>query len=1473
MVGPDTLEADKATIHQTTFEILRPEILKLKDLMEFHEHAVKVIKNIFEHLVRPIQEKQVLSESILDHVVKSINCLMLLDELKDMKACIRNDFSLYKRAFEPIREYLSDIDQIRDEYTWLGHFLCNQVAPQNFIMLNLKNAIQTISGYDYVIVELINHCSDAIEEKRYLLPEECHTLYRVLPCLMYLLDAKDKSTIKGLNAFKHPKVKLSRMQKLFKPFPIIPLYGDMQIEVHHILRRCFHWEDEMESSWTTRVKEKLTKRYSVLENRPQIREQYIGLTAKVAALANDLQYLDEQGRAVSSDIMENVFTTVLDAMQHMSAWSAKVVEQSARKYAEPVSEAEYKSKGGQGGPGDAYDKRVKYNYTSQELHALVDVMSMIKGLGALMMKSEDMFVPLIRWYIHDKVQDFLQKQLAKPLRKAHKRNREVKKVMIQMRNIGGDWINRDEMIEDYKQDKKLLAQLNRDFPRRAAAPSVTQISLLRRMIWWVCCPKSPGMQGGMFKDKDLKKEWAAVWVDFYRQSFFYDYLLDYHQVVRKLTDMSHFWYREFYLEISKCIQFPIGMSMPWILTDFLIHTPSMKENIFFPFDIYNDAASRALGTLKQQFLYDEIEAELNLSFDQLIFHLSDDIFKYYKTVVASVLIDKPYKSAFQKERPRAARLVNSRYVALMAQRHVNLLGRTVDINELLSQHVNGYFRRNVEYIIKRFEASSITSAVELKNLYENVMGTHLLLSEHLNLDPWDSIWREINMNTNVGRFRGRVMWHVFTELITDIIPSYIFNSTSSRFVPSPVLLTDPPERERPPRGVPSHFWYGRGYKDVFEQANKMYGEYFGMEHIDALLYVLHPTELPLLLNELVTEIENKLIYELAPYVSELSKAIPPMKPPKFQYGVVAAYEFYNLKLKTNISVYPALRVGVFQLMREIGNLAFLIQVLETCMSKQEDFTFQAEAYFNDLKPHPFPLRDEAPSTEPRTYDYIMSDGEPTFLSVIRETVEKLGNKTQQTQDESLVRAAKAALDLHPYVPHARSIFSAALERISNSLNRELKKEWDKDHLTNSKSCIYDQENPQDFVRFFSSLQFIFCQPTEPASGSEEKPIQDFATFGDGFFMCGCLVMHCLGMRHTFNFSDLAYKIIKFERLDPVPTSVDQVRGKRGKLDAAQQILVDALPALLEFLTNGLRVRCLNDHLFSLLETYFKMPEPLEHVIDPPSSAVDDNAEEFVKVVDKPISHPVHTSGSASNAPVAPVPTPTTALASPTSSSPPRAPAVSSKPTPPATPSTPSPAPAAPTTAPKSPADVPPVAATLASATSPPGPPGPPARPPSASSFGPPAAPQMATSTTPPGPPTPPVMATSTAPPGPPTPPVLPSSAGPPPGRNVPTSPPPPPVRPNPAASPPAPPSRPTNPAANSSPMPPASFQPTSPPAPPHSAGPTGSKSPPPLGAPTSPPPPPLAAGPKSPPPPPHSGAPTVTPPPPVRGGFRRPGRR
>ncbi|KAH9326418.1 hypothetical protein KI387_006596, partial [Taxus chinensis] len=84
--------------------------------------------------------------------------------------------------------------------------------------------------------------------------------------------------------------------------------------------------------------------------------------------------------------------------------------------------------------------------------------------------------------------------------------------------------------------------------------------------------------------------------------------------IGNLTDLGFLWFREFYLETSRVIQFPIECSLPWMLVDQIIESQDagLLESLLMPFDIYNDSAQHALHVLKQRFLYDEIEAEIAL---------------------------------------------------------------------------------------------------------------------------------------------------------------------------------------------------------------------------------------------------------------------------------------------------------------------------------------------------------------------------------------------------------------------------------------------------------------------------------------------------------------------------------------------------------------------------------------------------------------------------------------------------------------------------------------------------------------------------------------------------------------------------------------------------------------------------------------------------------------------------------------------
>jgi hypothetical protein len=96
----------------------------------------------------------------------------------------------------------------------------------------------------------------------------------------------------------------------------------------------------------------------------------------------------------------------------------------------------------------------------------------------------------------------------------------------------------------------------------------------------------------------------------------------------------------------------------------------------------------------------------------------------------------------------------SRYEVISSLRHVQLLGRTIDLNSLIAQvggggrvrvrvralrsdppqRINTYMRENVEHAIARFEAQDITAVIELENSLRCARLAHRLMSELFSLD-------------------------------------------------------------------------------------------------------------------------------------------------------------------------------------------------------------------------------------------------------------------------------------------------------------------------------------------------------------------------------------------------------------------------------------------------------------------------------------------------------------------------------------------------------------------------------------------------------------------------------------------------------------------------------------------------------------------------------------------------------------------
>ena len=269
-----------------------------------------------------------------------------------------------------------------------------------------------------------------------------------------------------------------------------------------------------------------------------------------------------------------VYQIVFSGLRLLASWKELVLAQAAYKYSKPAPTQSLPDSAKLEDPGIEYERVVRYNYTKAELNVLIDVVSLIKSLSGALMRAEHTLAPIIRVKIHGDIQDFVQITLLDMIHKADKKKRPVKDTLLLLRSIIADWANGVEPFEDYKQKPGKGRTLPPISARRRHSPT-QQLRYFRLLLQSLYDERSSGMKSkGLFGSKDFSSSDVDTLETFHRASLFYPYLLDLSGSVRTVSDLGDLWYREFYLEMCKCVQFPIEMSLPWLLIKEMIENPS-----------------------------------------------------------------------------------------------------------------------------------------------------------------------------------------------------------------------------------------------------------------------------------------------------------------------------------------------------------------------------------------------------------------------------------------------------------------------------------------------------------------------------------------------------------------------------------------------------------------------------------------------------------------------------------------------------------------------------------------------------------------------------------------------------------------------------------------------------------------------------------------------------------------------------------
>jgi cytoplasmic FMR1 interacting protein len=90
-------QENRVELYQKTVDVLGPQVAKLRDLYKFQQRAIDRFVHEIKLLSHSEKLKGFISQTTKLTLAKMLDMFVVLDALKNMKACLNNDFSFWKR--------------------------------------------------------------------------------------------------------------------------------------------------------------------------------------------------------------------------------------------------------------------------------------------------------------------------------------------------------------------------------------------------------------------------------------------------------------------------------------------------------------------------------------------------------------------------------------------------------------------------------------------------------------------------------------------------------------------------------------------------------------------------------------------------------------------------------------------------------------------------------------------------------------------------------------------------------------------------------------------------------------------------------------------------------------------------------------------------------------------------------------------------------------------------------------------------------------------------------------------------------------------------------------------------------------------------------------------------------------------------------------------------------------------------------
>eukprot|EP00899_Mesostigma_viride_P025957 jgi/Mesvir1/6546/Mv16806-RA.2 len=718
---------------------------------------------------------------------------------------------------------------------------------------------------------------------------------------------------------------------------------------------------------------------------------------------------------------------------------------------------------------------------------------------------------------------------------------------------------------------------------------------------------------GLFSKPDIKPDNIKNMRAFFDRTLLYPYVLNYHENLRAVSEVPWLWFREFYLDmnaggaVQMSVQFPVTSSLPYLLLEraFESHDPALAAHMLLPFEVFNDAATAALTCMRQQFLYDEIETEVDLCFEVLGYKLSEEIFTHYKCRAALSLLDDDYKAA-QAGRVKGLTLVPGRHEVLLRHRHVEILGRPINLTMVLGEHVGSHLKKNAQHLIERFEHGNLESILELEQLLGVLRRAHGMLKELFpSLDDFPRILEaaaDVPADGGAERsFEQRVFEKVEMELLRTVIPEYLFQSSGAYFVPPPGLAgsfaREQPAQAQRVQIVPRYLFGSKPLDTAWADcADKRPG--IGAHHVLAMISVMGYGRTAHLVESVLRHFEAQLSVDLPLYLRVL--ALPARLPlPPHERGVKGIIDDYKAALGGLFAnVEPA---RVYHLFRQAGNCVAFLALLDRAVKQRELGVFLVAAPFLGVAPLASGTSSSlssgtlssptsaAAAAAPASMAPQLSPPAPAGQGGLTQLLVRAQQGNTPGVNLGLLagaaESAKVAEAIYGGCDPSAGFLQTALDFIGTWL-RDLLQPWGVPggDTNEGAAAALDLGSTAEFHRIWSAILATHCllAPASPDSDTNAN----YSIYGDGFLLGGYTVSYLLRQQHRAELMDLAEHVLSVNEIyPPAPVALD----KRGSAIGGAK---DGGASPLEvqgFLRNALKLRDMRRRFNAFLYAHVAHP--------------------------------------------------------------------------------------------------------------------------------------------------------------------------------------------------------------------------------------------------------------------------------------------